>query len=234
MSMSQVHGVDRSPLEEVLEFGRRMLRDGLVIGTSGNISVRVPAGIVITPSTIPYDEITVEDLCLLDEDGTQLAGRGRPSAETPMHLAVYGSADAAAVVHTHSPVAVAVSTVVDELPAIHYGIAQFGGSTVRVADYERFGSDALADATLRAFEGRRGALLRNHGTTTYGASLGEAYYRAQLLEWLAVAYWRAKTMGEPRIIGEDEIEKVVAESRRRRYGTIGKEGSGVCETVRPR
>jgi len=219
MTMSRVNGVDRSVLEEVLEYGRRMLLDGLVIGTSGNISVRVPEGIVITPSTIPYEDISVEDLCLLDEDGNQLAGLGRPSAETPMHMGVYHNSDAGAVVHTHSPVAVAVSAVVDELPAIHYGIAQFGGSNVRVAEYERFGSDALADATLRAFEGRRGVLLRNHGTTTYGASLYEAYYRAQLLEWLATAFWQATTIGEPHIISESELEEVIAESRRRRYGT---------------
>jgi L-fuculose-phosphate aldolase len=168
---------------------------------------------------MPYADITIEDLVLLDLDGSQIAGRGRPSAETPLHLGIYATSDAGAVVHTHSPVATAVSTVLDRLPAIHYSIAQFGGSDVRVAEYERFGSDELAGATRRALEGRRGALLRNHGTVTYGADLDEAYYRANLLESLAQIWWTAKTVGEPRIISDAELDEVIAESRRRRYGS---------------
>jgi L-fuculose-phosphate aldolase len=218
MSAVDIETVDRELLDSVIEHGVRMLEDGLVLGTSGNISVRVPQGIVITPTTMPYPEITVEDLVLLDLGGNQLAGRGRPSAETPLHLGVYATSDAGAVVHTHSPVAAAVSTVLDRLPAIHYAIAQFGGHDVRVAEYERFGSDALAGATLMALEDRRGALMRNHGTVTHGATLEEAYYRAQLLEWLAAVWRTAKTVGEPRIINEAELDEVVAESRRRRYG----------------
>jgi L-fuculose-phosphate aldolase len=210
---------DRDLLETVVEYGHRMLHDGLVLGTAGNISVRGADRIVITPTSIPYEEITVDDLCILDASGRHIAGTGRPSAETPMHMAIYGSTDAAAVVHTHSPVAVAVSAVLDELPAIHYAIHQFGGDTVRVADYNRFGSDLLADATLAALDGRRGALLRNHGTVTHGRSLHEAYHLAMLLEWLATAYWRAKAIGEPTIISRAELDDVATEARRRRYGT---------------
>jgi L-fuculose-phosphate aldolase len=205
-------------LEKVVSYGRRMLRDGLVLGTAGNISVRVSDGIVITPTSVPYEEIAPEELCILDTDGEQLAGHGRPSAETPMHLNIYSATDAAAVVHTHSPVAVAVSAVINELPAIHYAIHAFGGDTIRVVDYKRFGSDDLAGATVTALDGRRGVLLRNHGTVTYGRSLEEAYHLAVLLEWLATAYWRAKAIGEPNIISRAELDEVADEARRRRYG----------------
>ena len=216
--MNPAVAIDRALLETVVEYGRRMLDDGLVLGTAGNISVRSADRIVITPTSTPYEEITLDDLCILDRSGQQVAGRGRPSAEAPMHLGIYHETDAAAIVHTHSPVAVAVSTVVDELPAIHYAIHQFGGDTIRVADYKRFGSDELADATLAALDGRRGALLRNHGTIAYGRSLAEAYHLAALLEWLATAYWRAKAIGEPTILTRFELTDVAAEAQRRRYG----------------
>lgn len=216
----RLESIDRELLERILACGRQMLRDGLVLGTAGNISVRVPSGVVITPSSVPYDEIAIEDLCLLDIEGEQVDGRGRPSAETPMHLSIYREAGAGAIVHTHSPMAVSVSTVVDELPAIHYAIAQLGGEDVRVAAYERFGSDALAGATLAALAGRSAALLRNHGTVAYGSSLDRAYHRARLLEWLCDVYWRARAIGEPTILSGEQLDEVVAEAQRRRYGTV--------------
>jgi L-fuculose-phosphate aldolase len=194
-----------------------MLRDELVTGTAGNISVRTEDEMVITPSSTPYHAISRDDLVVLDARGTQIGGTGQPSAETPMHAAIYSATDAAAIVHTHSPTAVALSCVLDELPAIHYAIARFGGDTVRVAAYERFGSDDLAATTLRALNGRRGALLRNHGTVTYGGSLDEAYELALLLEWLAEVYWKARQIGEPTILSGAQLDEVVAEAKRRRY-----------------
>jgi L-fuculose-phosphate aldolase len=219
--MSTATSNDASEIaKELIRAGRRMLDDGLVLGTSGNVSARTPEGMLITPGTMAYRDITADDLCLVDRNGVQLAGRGQPSSETPMHLAVYRATDAAAIVHTHSPAAVSVSTVVEALPAIHYGIAQFGGHDVRVAGYERFGSDALADAAAAAIDGRTGVLLRNHGTLTCGGSVEEAYQRAVLLEWLARVYRDARLMGDPTILDEADLALVIAESRRRRYGAV--------------
>ncbi len=220
MMSESSHGLDPAVLEQILERGRRMVSDGLVLGTSGNISLRHEDGFVITPSTVPYDEITIEDLVWLDADGVQVGGRGRPSAETPMHLAVYAVTDARAVVHTHAPSAVAVSTVLDELPAIHYDIGQLGGHSVPIVGYERFGSGELADRTAAAIEDRSAAILRNHGTITCGTDLRQAYHRAQLVEWLASVYLQARSIGEPALLGEDEMAAVLAESRSRRYGAV--------------
>lgn len=221
MNARRTEDLDPAALAQVVGLGRRMVDDGLVLGTSGNISLRVEDGYVITPSSLPYDEVTVEDLVVLDASGTQVGGRGRPSAETPMHLAVYAATGAAAIVHTHSPAAVAVSTVVDELPAIHYDIGQLGGHTVPVVAYERFGSDELAGRAAAAIEGRSAVILRNHGTIACGADLRQAYHRAQLVEWLAGVYWKARAIGEPALLGEAEMVAVLAESRRRRYGEAG-------------
>jgi L-fuculose-phosphate aldolase len=139
------------------------------------------------------------------------------SSELPLHLAVYGATDAAAVVHTHSPEVVALSAVRDDLPAIHYAITSLGGP-VRVASYERFGSHRLAQAAVSALGGRSAVILRNHGAVSYGASLAQAYERALLLEWLARVYRMACSLGDPHILSAEELDEVATEMRRRRYG----------------
>lgn len=204
-------------LDDLVRYARRLIEDGLVVGTAGNISVRLDDEIVITPTSIPYDLIERDDLCVLDLSGHQLDGRRRASSEAPLHSQVYRTTDAAAVVHTHSPYATTLACAIDVLPAIHYSIHRFGGDTVPVAEYERFGSDELADRVAVALKDRRGALLRNHGAVTYGSSLTEAYDLAVLLEWLSRIYWHAKQLGEPRLLTTAEIEAVAEEARRRRY-----------------
>ena len=139
------------------------------------------------------------------------------SSETPMHLAIYASSSAGAVVHTHSPEVIALSAVFDKLPAIHYAIHALGG-TVRVAPYTRFGSEGLAQAAVLALDGRRAAILANHGAICYGKTLAQAYDNAMLLEWLARTYRLARMLGEPTILTDEQLEEVGAEARRRRYG----------------
>jgi L-fuculose-phosphate aldolase len=134
-----------------------------------------------------------------------------------MHRRIYDLTDARAVVHTHSPFATAVSTVCEELPAIHYTILRLGGPTVRVAPYTTFGSDALAGHAAAALDGRAGALLQNHGAIVYAKTIDEAYDRALLLEWLAEVYWRAKLIGSPRILSEAELDDVSRAARALRY-----------------
>jgi L-fuculose-phosphate aldolase len=204
-------------LNELIQRARMLSDTGLVVGTAGNLSVRLDGEIAITPTSIPYELIEPGDLCLLDLDGRQVDGERRPSSEAPLHTQIYRATDAAAVVHTHSPFATTLACVIDVLPAIHYSIHRFGGDTIPVAEYELFGSDALADRVAVLLKERRGVLLRNHGAVTYGSSLTEAYELTVLLEWLAQIYWQAKQVGEPRILSAAEIDEVAAEARRRRY-----------------
>lgn len=202
---------------ELVEYGVRLERDGLVNGTAGNMSVRLGDEIIITPSSVRYELIEPQTLCTVDLDGHKLSGGGQPSSETPLHMKVYASTDAGAVVHTHSMYATTLACTVDELPAIHYSIHRFGGSSIAVADYERFGSTELADAAITALGEKRAVLLRNHGALVYGASLAEAYGFAGLLEWLSELYCKALACGEPRILSEEQLKDVAAEAKRLRY-----------------
>src|SRR5262249_57130501 len=108
----------------------------------------------------------------------------------------YQASHAAAIVHTHSPFVVALSTVLDELPAVHYAMADLGGP-VRVAPYARFGTTQLAASAAAALAGRSAVILRNHGALTCGPTLERAYERARTLEWLAPVYWYAPLAGAP-------------------------------------
>ena len=207
---------------QLVSYSARLLADGLAVGSAGNISLRAGDIVAITPSGIPYGQMHAADVCLVTLDGAQLPGGAgpapeTPSSETPMHLAVYAATGAAAVVHTHSPEVIALSSARPELPAIHYAITALGGP-VRVAPYVRFGSAALAAAAVGALAGRSAAILRNHGALTYGRDLEQAYDRAVLLEWLARTYRLALSYGEPATLSPAELDEVTAETRRRHYG----------------
>lgn len=193
--------------EEIIDYCLQMLKDGLTVGTSGNISVRVGDNIAITPSGVDYEMLVPEDICVLSLDGRQVDGVGDPSSEVPMHTVVYQFTDALAVVHTHPVYATVVGTLLHEIPRIHYMLALLGGP-VRVAPYAPFGTEKLARNCVVAMKDRYGVLLQNHGATTYGASLAEAYSRSQYLEWLCRIYCEAKALGDPRLLTEAEYDEV--------------------------
>ncbi|MEU9711379.1 class II aldolase/adducin family protein [Streptomyces sp. NPDC047967] len=182
MSEQQPESVRRA-WQGVVDTARRSAADGLVVGTSGNVSARVGDLVLVTPSGVPYDRLGPEDAVGVDLAGRQVLGDLGPTSELPLHLAVYRSTDAAAVVHTHAVHATAVSTLVAEVPLVHYAAALLGGP-VRTAAYARYGTPELADAMLEALRGRTGCLLANHGTVTYGDTLDQAYDRTAQLEWL--------------------------------------------------
>jgi len=206
---------------EIVDYGRRMIIDGLAYGIAGNLSCRIDDQVVVSPSSIPYEEVTPADLWVLSLSGDVMReGSAAPSSETPFHLAIYSATKAAAVVHTHSAEVVAVSATIEYLPAIHYSIARLGGP-VPVVTYQRFGSDLLAAGIQAALcdgdRPRSAVILQNHGAVTYGSSLREAYDKALMLEWLARTYRLAVQIGEPRILTTAELDEVTAEARRRRY-----------------
>ncbi|WP_432093830.1 class II aldolase/adducin family protein [Streptomyces sp. bgisy100] len=178
---------------DLVATARRTVADGLVVGTSGNVSVRVGDTVLVTPTGVPYDRLTPRDAVGVGLDGRQVLGELEPTSEVPMHLAVYRSTDAAAVVHTHAVHATAVSLLVDELPPVHYMTAALGGP-VRVAPYALYGSDELAENMLRALHDRTACLLRNHGTVVHGATLAQAYDRTAQLEWMCRVWLTARSV----------------------------------------
>ncbi|MGW3627248.1 class II aldolase/adducin family protein [Streptomyces sp. NPDC000880] len=179
--------------EDLVATARRTAAEGLVVGTSGNVSARVGGLVLVTPSGVPYDRLTPEDAVAVDLDGNQILGEFAPTSELPLHLEVYRNTNAGAVVHTHAVHATAVSTLVPELPPIHYMTAALGG-TVRVARYALYGTDELAANMLHALRERTACLLQNHGTVAYGDSLDRAYDRTAQMEWMCRVWLTAASL----------------------------------------
>ena len=206
--------------EEIVRACRKLSAAGLVVGTAGNVSVRVGDFVAVTPSGVDYAELAARDVGVHRLDGTPVEARLAPTSELPLHLAVYGAdagagagpeagAGPAAIVHTHSVAATAVSTLADEVPAIHYYVAMFGGA-VRVAPYATYGTDELASNAVHALRGRTACLLGSHGAVTTGPDLKTAYDRAVYLEWVCDVYLRAAAAGTPRLLPPGEVEAVAA------------------------
>ncbi len=207
--------------DRVCELGRRMVADRLVVGTSGNISVRAGDLVAVTPSGIDYADLGPESITVVDLAGRRVDGDLTPTSEVPLHLALYREAGAGSVVHTHAPHATAVSTLVTEVPPIHYVVAMLGGA-VRVADYATFGTPELARNALAALGDRSACLLANHGAVTIGGNLAAAYERALQLEWLCQVWLAARSAGEPTLLPAAELAKVAEIARD--YGVAGREG----------
>ncbi|OIJ66138.1 class II aldolase/adducin family protein [Streptomyces mangrovisoli] len=192
--------------DQLVATARRTVSDGLVVGTSGNVSVRVGDTVLVTPTGVPYDRLSADDITGVALDGRQVLGALLPTSELPMHLAVYRATDARAVVHTHAVHATAVSTLVEELPPIHYLSGALGGA-VRVAPYATYGSQELAENMLRALSGRTACLLRNHGTLSYGDTLDRAYDRTAQLEWMCRLWLTASSIPglTPSLLTEEQM-----------------------------
>ncbi|MEU3793159.1 class II aldolase/adducin family protein [Streptomyces fructofermentans] len=194
---------------ELVATARRTVADGLVVGTSGNVSVRVGDTVLVTPTGVPYDRLAPADACGVDLDGRQVLGSLVPTSELPMHLAVYRATGARAVVHTHAVHATAVSTLVTELPLIHYMAAALGGP-VRVAPYATYGTEELAENMLSALRDRTACLLQNHGTLAHGSTLDQAYDRTAQLEWMCRVWLTASALPgrTPTLLTEEQVAEV--------------------------
>lgn len=201
---------DRALRDAVLATARRLVAEGLTRGTSGNVSARGEDGFLITPSGVPYDRISSSDVVEMGLDGAVRVGIREPSSEWRFHRDLYASRpDVAAVVHAHPPFATSIACLRRDLPAVHYEIGLAGGHDVRCAAYATYGTEELSRAVLSAMEGRRACLLANHGLVTIGASLELALRLARTVETVAEIYWRALSVGEPVILDQEEMARVI-------------------------
>ena len=197
---------------EVVEVCRALDAAGLMPNKSGNVSCRTTAGFLVTPSGVPYAEVTPALLVEMPLDATQEPSVGpRPSSEWRMHRAIYQARPGVdAIVHTHSPRATALACAGQGLPAFHYMIALAGGD-VRCMPYATFGTDELAGHALHGLEGRRAVLLANHGVVTVGTSPRRAMAVAVEVENMAGQYLDLLAAGmPPRVLGEEEMAAVLA------------------------
>ncbi len=196
--------------ELIVEHGKKLLTAGLTKGTGGNLSLYDPQEGVcaISPSGVHYHEMRPEDVVLIDPLGTVVEGTRNPSSEYAMHTIFYRHRDdVRSVVHTHSPFATTLSVLNWEMPPHHYIVA-LAGASVRTAPYRTFGTEELAHVALEYMQDRKAVFLQNHGVLTVGGSLEEAFYIAEELEFTAEVYWRARAVGEPTILPDDEVTRL--------------------------
>ena len=185
---------------------------GINQGTSGNVSVRVDEGLLITPSGMTYPSLTPEDIVLMDLEGQTSSPRSPrlPSSEWRFHVDIYQQRnDVQAIVHTHSVYATALACLEKSIPAFHYMVAMAGGKDIRCAPYATYGTQALSDFALAALDNRKACLLAHHGVIATGADLQRAFALASEVETLAQQYIAALSIGEPTILSDKEMEIVV-------------------------
>jgi L-fuculose-phosphate aldolase len=208
--------------QEVVATCRRAAAERLVIGTAGNVSVGVEGSgelVAITATGADFATLEEDHVVVVDRSGALVEGDLEPTSELDLHLGIHAAQpDPVAVVHTHSPVGVAVSTVLDTLPVVHYQQLLLGGE-VRVAPFAVFGSPELAAHVHAALEGRHAALMANHGSVAWATSLSKALDHALLLEWLCTVWRDACLMGTPRTLTEADQAAVVEAAIARSYGS---------------
>lgn len=205
--------------EELIYYGKKAVQNGLTKGTGGNLSVcdRESSIMAITPSGIDYFEIKPEQIVLIDvQTGKIVDGDALPSSERDMHRIFYKyRTDLDAIIHTHSIFAATLSCLRQPLPAVHYMSALAGGD-VRCAEYATYGTVALAKNAFKAMADRKAVLLANHGLLAGGTNLADAFNVIEEIEFCCEIYYRTKSIGDPVILPEDEMTRMV--ERFKAYG----------------
>ncbi len=197
--------------ELVLFTARELVTKGMVIGSSGNVSLRLGnAGeglLAVTPTSLPYDTLSPDDIQLVDFSGRSVEGSLAPSMETNLHIGIYQARpDVNAVIHTHSVFASAAAVLGHDIPPILDEQVLFLGGSIRCARYGLSGSQELADAVLAALGDRSAALLRNHGAIGTGHDLPDAMTACELLEKTARIYLMVRSAGTVTTLPEDAVK----------------------------
>lgn len=197
---------------QVLEASRKMAERGLVVGTSGNISLRLPPMgdrelLAITPTSRYYDLITIDDIQVIDFEVEPVEGDLAPSVETMLHIGIYQARkNINAVIHTHSTFASAISVAGLEIPAILDDQVTFLGGEIRLAEYAISGSQELVENVLAALGERNAVLLSNHGAVGIGRTMREAFTACELVEKIAKVYISALALGRVNLLPAEAIE----------------------------
>ena len=196
---------------------------GINQGTSGNISLRHGDGMLISPTSTPYDTLRPEDIVFMGWDG-EVDGRLPPSSEWRFHLDIMKARpEVNAVVHAHPTYCTTIAIMGRKIPAIHYMVAVAGGSDIRCAPYATFGTAELSAHAVEALRDRKACLLAQHGMIAVGSSLAQAMWLAVEVETLARQYHGALQIGEPPVLSDEEIENVI--KRMASYGLRDKEAA---------
>ena len=204
----------RARMAEVM---KAMDARGLNRGTSGNVSARCGEAMLVTPSGVPPERLSGDQMVLVQPDGSTPEGGLRPSSEWRMHQQILiRRPDANAVVHCHSRHATILACAGREIPSMHYMVAVGGGASVPVAPYATFGSVELAEAVVDTLDGRSAALMANHGQIVVARNLDAALAITEEIEEQAAVYWGTLAIGGPKLLSGEEMENIL--QRFRSYG----------------
>ena len=200
---------EREKRQSIIDACRSMNTTGINQGTSGNISLRDGDGFLITPTSMPYDDMRPEDIIRMRFDHT-VDGDGRPSTEWRFHLDILRErSEANAVVHAHPIFCTTLAILEREIPPLHYMVCAAGGDTIRCAPYATFGTQALSDNALSALKDRKACLLAHHGMIAVGDTLKGAMWLAVEVENLAHQYFNCLQLGrEPPLLTPEEVAEV--------------------------
>jgi L-ribulose-5-phosphate 4-epimerase len=200
---------------EVIRYSHRMQAEHLVYSTAGNVSTRVdgePDVIAMTPTSLAYDSLEHDDICIVSASGELLEGRRQPTSELPLHTLVYQRRpEIGAIIHTHSPAAMTMAVLGWRLPPILTGLVEAVGGDVKCAPYSRPTTPEMADYTAEALNDRGACFMRHHGLLAIGSDLANAFFAASVTEGAAKVYLDARAQGvEVPELGEDDIAFIAA------------------------
>jgi L-fuculose-phosphate aldolase len=199
--------------EQVFETTQKLVATGLIRISSGNISVRVADDLVaITPSSIPYDELKVEDIVILDMQGHTVDGALRPSVEKMLHIhCLQARPEVQAVIHVHAITAITLSLIQAEIPPLSIEMVNLG-APIPTLGYTLPGSLLFADTVAEYFRGnpdKKAVLLENHGAVVLGSSLKDAFQNAYNLDTGAEIYYRSLALGQPiRVLSAEDLSQI--------------------------
>lgn len=193
-----------SLVDVMLEMDKR----GLNHGTAGNASVRCGNGLLITPSGLSPDEITPENIVLIDFEGN-FEGEIEPSSEWRMHAGLLKRQDINAVVHCHSRFATTLACAQKSIPPLHYMTAVSGDGEIRLAPYAAYGSEELAKNIITTLDGRYACLMANHGQIAVASNLSKALMIATEVEVQSSYFFGTLAIGGPKLLSQSDIDHVL-------------------------
>lgn len=209
-----------APPTQLLTAARDLTVLGLNKGISGNASIRLADGFLITPSGVPAGQLSENSMVYMQWDGAPEAGK-KPSSEWCMHRDILRARpEVNAIVHCHSMFATTIACLGRNVPPFHYMIAAVGGDNIRCAPYALFGSQALSDTAVAALQDRKACLLAHHGMLALGKDLSQALAIAVEVENLCEQYWRLLQLGQPELLSAEQMQEVHAQFKG--YGQWGK------------
>ena len=197
--------------EEVCRLHAELPKNHLVTWTSGNVSARDPESglIVIKPSGVMYEDLTPENMVIVDPDGKRIEGKLNPSVDTATHLYIYKQrSDVGGVVHTHSPFATAFAAVGKSIPACLTAICDEFGGPIPVGGFAPIGGEEIGAEVVRSIGKSTAILMQNHGVFTIGKNATAAVKAAVMVEDAARTVFYAMQLGEPIPIPDEMVNRL--------------------------